>query len=215
MLYSFHKDRNGKRPGSVHATYQIIGRRPSLRYSTNGAVQEDEDVEMEGNPFQSSMPETQEEEEETIPVTAFVLVQEEELEGMRFQKQRAIARVDMDLPPAAAKETFDEIETIFVYSIEPSHLQDIQLLSTCNADIRRKQRDEDPLESWKIYGGIRDPNCKVCFVVVIHGCIHRVPLLTSIRGELFVSHQLMPSRPLQHHRPAQQNPRFQNRQKKL
>ena len=171
MLYSFYKDRNGKRPSSIHATYQIIGRRPSLRYTTNGAVQADEDVEMEENPFQSSMPETQEEEEETIPVTAFVLVQEEELEGMRFQKQRTIARVDMDLPPAAAKETFDEIETIFVYSIEPSHLQDIQLLSTCNADIRRKQGAEDPLESWKIYGGIRDPNCKVCFAVVIHECI--------------------------------------------
>ena len=85
MLYSFHKDRNGKRPGSVHATYQIIGRRPSLRYSTNGAAQEDEDVEMEGNPFQSSMPETQEEEEETIQVTGFVLVQEEELEGMHYK----------------------------------------------------------------------------------------------------------------------------------
>lgn len=72
MLYDFHHWQNGKRPGSVHATYLIYGTKREEQTQVN----QDGDVEMSSSP-----PEP--EEQEVIPVHALQLVSESELEGKR------------------------------------------------------------------------------------------------------------------------------------
>lgn len=84
MLYDFHQKQNAKKPGSVHATYLLIGRpRPDLSQHTNGThIQDGADSIMQGSPPVSSMPEREETEEEVVPVTKITLATEEKLEGM-------------------------------------------------------------------------------------------------------------------------------------
>jgi DNA polymerase delta subunit 3 len=48
MLYEFHTWQNGKRSGSVHATYMLYGIRKNAQ--TNGHSQQDGDVEMTSSP---------------------------------------------------------------------------------------------------------------------------------------------------------------------
>jgi DNA polymerase delta subunit 3 len=151
MLYDFHDKQNAKKPQSVHATYLITGTvRSEPTPSTNGTLSQiDGDTVMESSPFPSSMPEPDTEFErdpdtepvkEDVPTTAVLLVQEEELEE--------------------AKEEFEEINSIFVYSLESGPIKDTQLLTTCNRDIVTQFSTEDPLGSYKTYGMPHNPNVK-------------------------------------------------------
>jgi DNA polymerase delta subunit 3 len=153
MLYDFHDKQNAKKPKSVHATYLITG---TLRIgptpSTNGTFSQSDglgDSFMQSSPFPSSMPEPdtnfevdQDENpiKEDVPAVTVLLVQEEQLEE--------------------AKEEFEEINSIFVYSLESGSIKDMQLLTTCNRDIVTQFSSEDPLESYKKYGIPHNPNVK-------------------------------------------------------
>jgi len=104
---------------------------------------------MESSPFPSSMPEPgtgfeldpdEEPIKEDVPTTTVILVQEEELEE--------------------AKEEFEEINSVFVYSLESGPIKDTQLLTTCNRDIVTQFSSEDPIESYKKYGIPHNPNVK-------------------------------------------------------
>jgi DNA polymerase delta subunit 3 len=74
MLYAFHVDQNKRRPGSVHATYMLIGyrRAPGARNSPGP----DEDAAMISSPFNSTQRDDKESEEKCV-----VVVSQEKLEG--------------------------------------------------------------------------------------------------------------------------------------
>jgi DNA polymerase delta subunit 3 len=77
MLYDFHKWQNGKRPGSVHATYLVYGtKKEEHGGSQPRPSQDDDDVDM-----MSSMPEP-EETDDVIPVFTLSLVPEDGLKGL-------------------------------------------------------------------------------------------------------------------------------------
>lgn len=104
---------------------------------------------MQSSPFPSSMPEPdthfiidpdENPVKEDVPNITIFLVQEEQLEE--------------------AKEEFEEINTIFVYSLESGPIKDTQLFTTCNRDIVAQFSSEDPLESYKKYGIPHNPNVK-------------------------------------------------------
>lgn len=140
MLYDFHQKQNAKKPGSVHATYLLTGKkRPKSSQYTNGASPQDgANSFMQSAPFTSSIPEPEEATEEVIPVTSIILVKEEDLEEVKTQ--------------------LEGMTSIHIYSLEPGPLENIHLLSVGNQEIARKYAHEDPLENWKIYGTIHNPN---------------------------------------------------------
>lgn len=76
MLHDFHKWQNGKRPGSVHATYLIYGTKKDENASTKPQPSQEDDVEM-----MSSMPEP-EDDDDVIPVRTLSLAPEHELKGL-------------------------------------------------------------------------------------------------------------------------------------
>lgn len=144
MLYEFHRKQNAKKPGSVHATYLITGiRRVESPSHTNGASQEDgEDTVMQSSPPlpSSSAPHHEEEAEEPVSVRSVLLVKEEHLDQ--------------------AKATFESIIGIHVYSLQANGLSDVQSLTECNRKICESYASEDPLQAWKQYGTIQNPNVK-------------------------------------------------------
>jgi DNA polymerase delta subunit 3 len=75
MLFDFHKWQNGKRPGSVHATYLVYGTKKDEHASSQPQQSQDGDVDM-----MSSMPE-QEENDDAVPVQTLSLIPEDELKG--------------------------------------------------------------------------------------------------------------------------------------
>ena len=96
MLYEFYEFQNGKKPGSVYATYLLSGLKkkpaPVTTGNTNGHKQdyyEDEPIPSSPPPFTSSMLEPSQQsshgaEEQTPQVTVhtITLVREENLEGV-------------------------------------------------------------------------------------------------------------------------------------
>ncbi len=152
MLYEFHRKQNGKRPGSVHATYLIAGTRRGETSSqqTNGthSQRDGDDTVMQSSPLlapSSSIPmpsqdEVPEAEPKPVHIRSIMLVKQEDLER--------------------AKKTFDTITSIHVYSLQPDGLQDVQVLTECNRKIAVNYASEDPLVAWKQYGTIQNPNVK-------------------------------------------------------
>ncbi|KAK4544326.1 hypothetical protein LTR36_004217 [Oleoguttula mirabilis] len=145
MLYEFHRKQNAKRPGSVHATYLITGtRRPESPSQTNGAHSQEDggDTVMQSSPPLpgSSAPQHEEDAEEPVSVRSVLLVKEEHLEQ--------------------AKATFESITGIHIYSLQANGLSDVQSLTECNRKITASYASEDPLQAWKQYGTIQNPNVK-------------------------------------------------------
>lgn len=73
MLYDFHAWQNGKRSGTVHATYLVYGIKKVAQ--ANGHSQQDGDVEMASSP-----PEIEPAVDE-VAVTTLSLLAEESLKG--------------------------------------------------------------------------------------------------------------------------------------
>lgn len=138
MLYHFHAIENEKKSGSVHATYIVAGTkllRPT--HHTNG----DADISMRSSPIPSSLPDApQDEDEGDAKVTSLLLVGQEHLDNTMAQ--------------------FDEVTSVHVYSLEPSPLRDLQVLSDCSREVNEKYSNEDPLEAWKVYGSIHNPHVR-------------------------------------------------------
>ncbi|KAJ9662392.1 hypothetical protein H2201_006101 [Coniosporium apollinis] len=147
MLYAFHHDQNAKRPGSVHATYIIAGTKPTQQTAhTNGGPSQPStnSFTQPSSPPLSSMPDRDGEEdhesEETISTTQFLVAREEDVEE--------------------AKAQFDEITSIHIYTLEPTPLKDLQVLTNCNREIQKEYAHEDPLKDWRQYGTVQNPNVK-------------------------------------------------------
>lgn len=144
MLYEFHRKQNAKKPGAVHATYLLTGaRKVDSTPRTNGThSQDDEDTIMRSSPPlpSSSAPKPDETMAETVSIRSIMLVKEEHLEQ--------------------AKQQFDSISSIHIYSLEANGLSDIQALTECNRTIAVEYASENPLQDWKQYGTIQNPNVK-------------------------------------------------------
>ncbi len=83
MLYEFHRQQNGKKPGTIHATYLISGTKRSEESTPpNGTPKKDGDDEyMQSSPFLgSSMPQFDGSTGES-GVLSITLAKEEDLEG--------------------------------------------------------------------------------------------------------------------------------------
>jgi hypothetical protein len=82
MLYEFHRQQNGKKPGTVHATYLLSGtKREEERESTPTPIKKDgEDDYMQSSPFMnSSMP--QPDDTGASSVLTITLTREEDLDS--------------------------------------------------------------------------------------------------------------------------------------
>ena len=139
MLYEFHRKQNARNPRSVHATYLVTGTPRSSQ--TNGVHTHDGDDSLPSSSFplpSSSMPGTQEQEEapDVVPRRSMLLVREEHLDR--------------------ARDKFESIRGIHIYSVQAKGISDMQALTDCNRQIATKYASEDPLQAWKQYGTIQN-----------------------------------------------------------
>ncbi|KAJ5811512.1 hypothetical protein N7474_007813 [Penicillium riverlandense] len=136
MLFDFHRIENAKKPQSVHATYVISGiQKPPPPPGTTGHGANDEDAIMQSSPYMpSSMP--NQDPADAVRVTSLILTREEDLE--------------------AAKSTFESVSTIHVYSVQPTVLQDLNVLTDVTRETWSAHVHEDPLELGKQWGMIQN-----------------------------------------------------------
>ncbi|KAM3080477.1 CDC27 protein [Clarireedia jacksonii] len=140
-LFEFHRIQNAKKSGTIHATYLISGtKRKEAAEATNGHEKDGEDSIMQSSPFASSMPQPEDTILEESPVLTITLVREEDLDTV--------------------KSEYDHISSIFVYSLGPHPLKDLQLLSDSTREIQTICAAEDLLETYPKYGVITNPNVK-------------------------------------------------------
>lgn len=108
MLYEFHTEQNGKRSGSVHATYMLYGIRKTTQ--TNGHSQQDGDIHMTSSPpeLESTMDEG--------PVITLSLVAEENLKGRVDSCALLTSGSRADLLTDVLSQ-YDSVSSIHVYSL--------------------------------------------------------------------------------------------------
>jgi DNA polymerase delta subunit 3 len=83
MLFEFHRLQNGKKPGSINATYLVAGRMHSqeVGVAAISGAKDGEDEYMQSSPFKSSpLPRTDEYVEDS-PALSITLIREEDLSG--------------------------------------------------------------------------------------------------------------------------------------
>ncbi|KAJ5218883.1 uncharacterized protein N7498_000982 [Penicillium cinerascens] len=141
LLFEFHSKENAKKPQSVHATYVISGiQKPPEPPATNGHAKDDEDEVMQSSPYlPSSMP-NQDAPSDSLRIASIILAREEDLED--------------------AKATFQSISTIHVYSVQPTALQDLNVLTDVCREVATAYAQDDPLEGGKDWGMIQNRNVK-------------------------------------------------------
>ncbi|KAH0279131.1 hypothetical protein KCU91_g1958, partial [Aureobasidium melanogenum] len=135
MLYDFHRSQNKKQPNSLHATYLITGTqslRPQQAENDTLESQDASDKTLHTSPAHQSPTAYQ--------ATSLLLVDEDNLES--------------------ARSTFDHVLSIHVYSIQPSKINDLHILTDCNRAIMAAAINEDLLETYKQYGVIQNPQVK-------------------------------------------------------
>ncbi|MCJ1328650.1 hypothetical protein MMC10_005327 [Thelotrema lepadinum] len=141
MLYEFHRLQNSQKPGSLHATYLLMGTRASSSLqTTNGVADDNEDTPMQNGPYRSSPVHSQEYAEGSAKQRLVTLVGEEHLEN--------------------AKKHYAELSSLHVYSLEPSAIKNLQVLSSVTQQILTDFASDDPLSYNKTYGIVQNPNVK-------------------------------------------------------
>ncbi|KAL2856911.1 DNA polymerase subunit Cdc27 [Aspergillus pseudodeflectus] len=143
MLYDFHHAENAKKPRSVNATYILTGIQKA-EDTANGAgangTSGDGDKVMPSSPYiPSSMP-NQEAATDQVRISSVLLVREEDLED--------------------AKSTFESLSSIYIYSLQPTLLQDLNVLTDVAREMLVAHAKEDPLEYGKQWGMIQNKNVK-------------------------------------------------------
>ncbi|KAF5866455.1 hypothetical protein ETB97_012007 [Aspergillus alliaceus] len=142
MLYDFHRNENGKKPQSVNATYIVTGVQKAPVPATNGHPSENSygDGVFPSSPYLSSSMPNQDSLSDTVTTTSVLLVREEDLED--------------------AKATFESISSIYIYSLQPTVLQDLNVLTDVCREVLSNHSQEDPLEYGKQWGMIQNKNVK-------------------------------------------------------
>ncbi|CAO1601614.1 CDC27 protein [Xanthoria calcicola] len=138
----FLAQQNSKKPGSVHAVYLVTGYVYPLTPTSSAQYEQadGEDAHMQSSPFMSSSMPQQDEEEEQLAVKTITLCREEDLEEVKARSRGKVS--------------------IHVYSLGPSTIQNIQLLSECNRAVITKHATEDPLQAGRQYGTIQNARVK-------------------------------------------------------
>ncbi|PYI04329.1 hypothetical protein BO78DRAFT_449936 [Aspergillus sclerotiicarbonarius CBS 121057] len=144
MLYDFHHNENNKKPNSVNATYIITGvqKTPELTSAANEAQDSFDDSNgiPPSSPYVNSSMPNQDAVTDEIAISSVLLVREEDLED--------------------AKSTFQSIASIHVYSIQPTVLQDLNVLTDVATEMVSNHGQEDPLEYGKSWGMIQGNNVR-------------------------------------------------------
>ncbi|KAE8355252.1 DNA polymerase subunit Cdc27 [Aspergillus coremiiformis] len=142
MLYDFHRTENSKRPQSVNATYIVSGVQKEPEPATNGHTNgEDRNGDVfPSSPYLSSSMPNQDFASDTVTTASVVLVREEDLED--------------------AKSTFESILSIYIYSLQQTLLQDLNVLTDVSRELVSNHSQEDPLEYGKQWGMIQNRNVK-------------------------------------------------------
>ncbi|KEF53474.1 uncharacterized protein A1O9_10449 [Exophiala aquamarina CBS 119918] len=157
MLYEFYQAQQDKKPGSLYATYLISGLKktqkpaPGKNGTTNGHkddYDEDEPIPSSPPPFTSSMLEPSQQSSQPaedsrpqIPVRTVTLVREEGL--------------------AAAKEQYETITSIHIYSLSPGRIEDLVTLTDIGRGLFTDSfMKEDPLVQNKIFGVMQNPSVR-------------------------------------------------------
>lgn len=143
MLFDFHRHQNAKKPGTIHATYLIIGTRQDEEISkfSNGAdVDKTDDGFIQSSPFTCS-PLSASDESVKIPIKTITLVREADLEKIRSK--------------------YEQIDSIHIYSLGPYSVKDLQVLSEATQRLNQLCSGEDPLKSCSTYGTIQNRNLKL------------------------------------------------------
>ncbi|PTU17256.1 hypothetical protein P175DRAFT_0446436 [Aspergillus ochraceoroseus IBT 24754] len=145
MLYDFHHNENAKKTKSVDATYVLTGVPKAIESPvTNGAgaTGRDENLDdiMPSSPYISSSMPNQESAVDRIPVSSVLLVRGGDLED--------------------AKSTFESLSSIYIYSLQPTALQDLNVLTDVGREMLATHAKEDPLEYGKQWGMIQNKNVK-------------------------------------------------------
>ncbi|KAB8077039.1 hypothetical protein BDV29DRAFT_168990 [Aspergillus leporis] len=144
MLYGFHHNENGKKPQSVNATYIVTGVQKAPAPAAANAHNKGEgnnggDFPTSSPYLGSSMP-NQDDIPDTVTTASVLLVREEDLED--------------------AKSTFQSISSIYIYSLQPAVLQDLNVLTDVSREMVSIHANEDPLEYGKQWGMIQNKNVK-------------------------------------------------------
>ncbi|PWY87526.1 hypothetical protein BO70DRAFT_360138 [Aspergillus heteromorphus CBS 117.55] len=140
MLYDFHRNENNKKPNSVNATYLLTGIQKAPE-TTNGYQDSfDENGIPQSSPYLSSSMPNQDAGADDIAVSSILLVREDDLED--------------------AKATFESIASIHVYSLQPTVLQDLNVLTDVHGEMVTNHAQEDPLEHGKSWGMIQGKNVR-------------------------------------------------------
>ncbi|KAI0398873.1 hypothetical protein F4802DRAFT_591681 [Xylaria palmicola] len=141
MLYDFHKWQNDKRPGSLHATYIVYGTRSSR------PAQHDGDVEMASSQMTGSQMTGSQMSEDLPPIFSdlvstytVALVRQEQLEEVLAQ--------------------YTEVTSIYVYSLAPHPLKDLQLLADTARQVLGFGATDTKAKPSKVYGTIINPNVR-------------------------------------------------------
>ncbi|KAH8157050.1 hypothetical protein CIB48_g11195 [Xylaria polymorpha] len=128
MLYDFHKWQNDKRPGSLHATYIIYGIKSK-------PAQADGDVEMTDSQVSEDMDAPF---SDLVPAYTLSLVRQEQLEDTLSQ--------------------YTEVVSIYVYSLAPHPLKDLQLLTDTARQVLELSKVDSASKPSMLYGTIANPN---------------------------------------------------------
>ncbi|OBT61679.1 hypothetical protein VE03_08409 [Pseudogymnoascus sp. 23342-1-I1] len=137
MLFEFHQQQNRKKPGTVHASYLIAGKKLP---TDQPKAHHGEGAEGDGGyiasspPFRSSPQAGGLESNEYIPTLSITLVREGDLEQ--------------------ARKNYESISSIHVYCLGPSLMKDPEAQSDANREIIENYRDQDPLEAASTYGTV-------------------------------------------------------------
>ncbi|KAG9515348.1 hypothetical protein KCV07_g7540, partial [Aureobasidium melanogenum] len=135
MLYDFHRSQNKKLPNSLHATYLVTGTQSLLPQPAENDTLETQDASdktLQTSPAHQTPAAYQ--------ATSLLLVDEDNLD--------------------TAKSTFDHVLSIHVYSIQPSKINDLHVLTECNRAIMAAAINEDLLDTYKQYGVIQNAQVK-------------------------------------------------------
>jgi DNA polymerase delta subunit 3 len=167
MLYEFYCSENAKKPRSVNASYIIAGvQQPPEKPARKGSRTKDgEDAIMQSSPFMpSSMPQPDDSEPPNRK-TSIILVREEDMEGrvppFLTLSIAAIKGIIPHLKVTDARATFESIFSIHIYSLQPTALQDLNVLTDVRREMLATYSHEDPMEHGKTWGMIQNKHVKV------------------------------------------------------
>lgn len=137
MLFEFHQQQNRKKPGTVHASYLIAGKKlptdqPKAHYEEGADV--GAGYIASSPPFRSTPQTGGLESSGDVPTLSVTLVREGDLEQ--------------------ARKNYESISSVHVYCLGPSLMKDPEALSDANREIIENYRDQDPLEAASTYGTV-------------------------------------------------------------